>query len=107
VATGKYCFYVVVSPALHCSSISFSFFTIELDPSSFTNAQKNVTSNGLGDRVRVVKVDAAGKDGRMQGLEAGLVFGFDRLFENVPGAGLGLEHEEDEYEYVDVYPIHL
>jgi hypothetical protein len=33
--------------------------------------------------------------------------GFERLFENVPGAGLGLVHEEDEHEYVHVYPIHL
>ena len=75
-------------------------FTIELDPWSFACAQKNVASNGLEDRIRVVKVDSARGDGAVQGQEAGVVFGFDHLFEEVPGASLDTEPGNDEQECV-------
>jgi hypothetical protein len=78
--------------------------TIELDPWSFANAQKNVASNGLGDRIRVVKVDSGHDD---EGRETGLVFGFDRLFEAVPGASLGTERGNDEQECVSFPSVYV
>lgn len=94
-------------------SCSFSsvFTYLEIDPSSFTYAEKHVTSNGLADRIRVVKVDAAGGDVEMQGQEMGLVFSFGHLFEQVPSADSGTEcgNEVVEYdpEYVRVLCFYL
>jgi hypothetical protein len=104
VATGKSMLFSLLSfddpfPA------SSSLLAVELDLSSFANALKHVTSNGLGDRIRVVKVEAASEDSEMQGQGAGVMFGFDRLFEQVPGMDSGTE--KDGHEYVHIFSLHL
>ena len=80
-----------------------SFCVTELDPSSFTYAQKNVASNMLSNRVRVVKVNAANGDNEKLGDAMEESFGLDRLFEQIGGSELEADTAQvDESELISI-----
>jgi hypothetical protein len=71
------------------------FLFILLDALSFTHAQQNIISNGLANRIHLVKAEAAGGDGELLRKEEELIFGFDHLFGEVPGADEGIGRQSD------------
>jgi hypothetical protein len=72
----------------------YAFF-IEIDPTSFTHAQKNVDSNELVDRICVMKVEAVNEAFGMQGQQEALEFGFDSLFKEFHDTDLSTDHKHE------------
>ncbi|GLB43625.1 putative protein of unknown function (DUF890) [Lyophyllum shimeji] len=72
-----------IYPLLACTlEPTWTFVATELDDRSFTYARDNVRSNGLSDRIRVVKIDANMSDSAISGPDGRVgepYFGFDRL----------------------------
>ncbi|KAG6859941.1 hypothetical protein C0995_001617 [Termitomyces sp. Mi166 len=75
-----------IYPLLACSlEPTWKFTATELDDVSYTHAQSNIRTNGLSDRIRILKVEADSNDD-------GPRFGFDCLLDGhngKPGAELG------------------
>ncbi|KAF5385020.1 hypothetical protein D9615_001020 [Tricholomella constricta] len=99
-----------IYPLLACArEPSWRFIATEIDDLSYGYAQANMRSNGLSDRIQVVKVDAnishpdRNSNPSPKSEAGGLKFGFDRLFSSSSGgAGVGDASSEGKLGGVEI-----